>query len=397
MLGQSRSARLLLSTVMACLGAADAQNQHLAHHYQHGPVLESPVGFHVFLRKPVDKLIYNLGERIELEAACTSDIAGQYSSECHAELDILPVDAGAIVTVDPIDTQWIEPTLCPGGIIGMCGSFIIPPDAPLASTANWISISPKKHLPVTPGRFSARASVSGFDRTTDQIVKAISPPVEVEIVNDELWSAHVFEQAVNASLPNGYDLVSLFPDVETMRWLLSSQKFSGYGYPAAENNKIRMIEMYPDRAAMAALLTDQLQNEMGRDSISEEIDEILAMQFAAEEPELYQQVTTNSMLSSEQIEQVRQWLLPRRRGLLLLVGKSLKQNFASQKLLDPEDPDMDELESKAETLVGLSITRCPGETEGVLTAGELKQFMQQAQLSPRFIANQLARFQEKKQ
>jgi hypothetical protein len=397
MLRQTRSARLLLSTLAACLGAAAAQNQNLAHHYPHGPVLENPVGFHVFLRKPIDKLIYNLGERIELEAACTSDTAGQYSSECHAELDILPVDAGAMLTVDPIDTQWIEPILCPGGIIGNCGSFFFPPDAPLASTANWITVWPKKHLPVTPGRFSARASVLGFDRTTDQTIKSMSPSIEVEVVGNQLWSAQVFERAVNASRPNGYDLVSLFPDVETMRWLLSGQKFRAYGYPAAENDKIRMIEMYPDRAAMAALLTDQLQNEPDGDSIGEEINEILAMRLAAEEPELYDQVTSNFTLSADQTEQVRRWLLPRRRALLLLAGKSLTQNFASQKLLDPEDPDMDELESKAETLVGLSITRCPGETEGVLTARELKQFMQRARLSPRFIANQLTRFQEKKQ
>jgi hypothetical protein len=391
-----RSVRFLLTVVMACSGFATAQSLPPNRHLPHGPVNESPTGFHVLLRKPRDRTAYKLGEKVELEVACISDIVGQYSSECHAELDLASVDVGAMLTVDAIQTDWVGGVLCPGRTMGTCGSFILPPDRPVGNDISWTPVWPKKHFPVTAGKFSVTASVSGFDRATDQVIRATSPPVDVEVVDEQLWREQTFERAVNASA-EGYDLISLFPDVEAMRWLLSNQGFMAYGYPAAEDSKVNLIEVFPDRAAMASLLSDQLQNEMNGEAISLEIDEVLAMRLAAEEPTLYEKVTVNNnllpsySLSPDEFEQLRRWLLPRRRALLLEVGKSMKNDYAYQKELDPTDPYMDDLESKAEALVNLSISHCPDQKQSALKGRELEHFMLQAGLNSKFIAKELAR------
>jgi hypothetical protein len=79
---------------------------------------------------------------------------------------------------------------------------------------------------MTAGRFSIKASVSGFDRETHQLIVATSPTIEVQAVYRE-WRAKVIGHAKELSRqsPEAYELVPLFPDMETMRWRLAEQGF----------------------------------------------------------------------------------------------------------------------------------------------------------------------------
>ena len=64
---------------------------------------------------------------------------------------------------------------------------------------------------------------------------------------------------------------------------------------------------------------------------------------------------------------------------------------------DSDDgPDLDDLTSKAEVLVELSIPLCPSEHAGVLTKRELKSFMLRTGFDPEFVTEQLAKVSVRK-
>jgi hypothetical protein len=150
------------------------------------------------------------------------DFVGQYSSDRNPEFQVVPLDAGARVAPDPIETAWINEVLCPGFFVS-CGVRNESPDQPVGTDARWQQISLEKHYPMTAGRFSI--SVSGFDRETHHLIVATSPTIEVQVVDDREWRAKVMGHAKELSRqsPEAYELVSLFPDMETMRWLLAEQ------------------------------------------------------------------------------------------------------------------------------------------------------------------------------
>jgi hypothetical protein len=381
--------------IALCLGfwTSLAAQDSLPSHHGDDPKLDPP-GFQLLLRTPQENLSYKLGEKLELQYACVSEIPGQYFADCSPEIDLVPLDYRAKTAVDLIETTWIDDVLCPGALV-TCGATSMLPYYPVGTDPRWQSITIEKHYPMSAGRFTIVAFVWGTERQIGEF-RATSVPIQIVVNDDAEWRAHLLQSAQQLSQddPDAYELVSSFPDIGTMDWLVTAQGFQDTGLNYVSLQAKPAIEMHPDRGAMAELLRGRLQSELDGDSIRDEIRDILAMNVAAEKPHLYDRARKYK-LSVEEKRQMRRWLLPLRRQLLLEVGESLVKNSdALRHRIQDEDsddgPDMDDLTSKAEVLVELSIPLCPGEYSGVLTKPELRRFMLQAGFNPEFIIEQLA-------
>ncbi len=216
-------------------------------------------------------------------------------------------------------------------------------------------------------------------------------PVEVSVVDDPQWRAATLREAMQAvkaldslapaSAGNSeYAKVQNMPDLEVLHWLISE---NGYGWEA---------KVHPDRAAVAKFLREYLVTKVWDIHLKETVEAVLASELAAGSPKLYSRavvVGTIEELSRKDLRDLRSWLLPRYRRLMLEVARSMVTTHKQA----PGSYEDDNLEFKAEDLASLNVPECSN-TRNFLSESELRHFMREAGLSPKFITEQIAEMRE---
>jgi hypothetical protein len=185
-----------------------------------------------------------------------------------------------------------------------------------------------------------------------QVFTASSSPVEISVDDDRasrLATLREAMQAVKALDPFSapatafsaeYGKVQNMPDLEVLHWLISED---GYG-----NEEAR----HPDRAATAKFLHEYLDTKVGNNiRFKENVEAVLALELAAGSPKLYARaVAFQGALgepSRKDLRDLRVWLLPRYRRLMLEVAQSMVTTHKKT----PGSFEDDNLEFKAEDLV----------------------------------------------
>jgi len=354
-----------------------------------------PAGFHLLLRPEGGKTTYKLGEPINFEVSCYSDSPQRYASTCpdtddvSTELEVIAMDPTSKLALDPVETQWIGVTLCPSPQYladNLTGESKFPV---LGAEAHWRRMLLSEHYPLSAGQFRIRAATRGSTLPGNEGFTANSMPVEVTVVDDPEWRAATLREAMQAvkrldplapaSASNlEYAKVGFMPDTEALRWLISE---NGYTFEA---------RVYPDRATIAKLLRGYLDTKVGNDlSLRETIEAVLALELAVGSPPLYRRaVAFQGALgkpSSDDLRDLRAWLLPRYRQLLLEVARSMVTTHKRA----PGSYEDNNLELKAEDLVSVNVPEC-STTPNFLSESELRHSMRGAGLSSKFITGQIA-------
>lgn len=358
------------------------------------PTHFDPPGFHLYIRLEGGKTTYKLGEAIQLEVSCKSDFAQRYTSACGDNLvgtglEVDPLDANSKLPLDGVDTLWIGRTLCPTAQYqtdNLTGESQLPV---VGAEVRWRKLPLYDNYPMSAGRFRIRAVTRGASLTDGYIFTASSTPVEVTVVDDPQWRAATLREAMQAvkalgpSAPDSardaeYAKVRYFPDLDALHWSIS------------ELGWLAEWEGHPDRAAVARFLREYLYAKVGNTSFKELVDDVLALELAAGSPKLYARaVAFEGALgepSPRDLRDLRAWLLPRYRRLLLEIARSMITTHKRH-------PD-EYLESAAEDLVSLSVPECP-DTRNFLSESELRHFMRDAGLSLEFITEQIAKMRKK--
>jgi hypothetical protein len=174
------------------------------------------------------------------------------------------------------------------------------------------------------------------------------------------------------------------PDLEVLHWLISED-----GY---DND----VGRHPNRAASAKFVHEYLDTKVGNNiRLKENIEAVLALELAAGSPKLYSRaVAFQGALgepSRKDLRDLRSWLLPRYRQLMLEVGRSMVTTHKNA----PGSFEDDNLEFKAEDLVSLNVPECSN-TQNFLSESELRLFMRDAGLSSTFITEQIGEMRKRR-
>jgi hypothetical protein len=357
-----------------------------------------PQGFHILLRLESGKTTYKLGEPIFLEVSCFSDRPQQFISFCgddahgpNVAAGVVGLDAKAKVALDRVETNWIGMALCPAAqyeIDNLIGDPIGKGLLDVNVEGRWMKLTLSDHYPMSAGRFRINVSTEGALLPRGSLFFATSMPVEINVVDDPQWRAATLREAIETvknldpSAPDSarnaaYEKVQYMPDREAMHWLISEK---GYLSP---------WETYPDRAAAAKFLREYLEANSGDIYLKEPVEAVLALELAADSPGLYERaVALQGALgepSRRDLRDLRAWLLPHYRQLMLELARSMVTNHKQ----DPSRDEENSLEDKAEGLIKINVPECFG-TPNFLSERELQQDMQEAGLSSEFITAQLA-------
>jgi len=372
----------------------------------------APPGFHLLLRLQGDKDRYKLGEPVQVEIGCYSDVPEQYRAACAggaddtvatlATLEVTPVDLGAKLAVDPVETRWIMRTLCRYSQTlfdreKASGSY-----PAVTGNIHWRSVTLTRHFPMSVGRFQVLAVTHGLRFTTlhagqaarGEAFAASSAPVVISVVDDQQWRAAVIRQTMDAlakprstfseaAFESELARIRYMPDLEVLQWMVSE-----FGYAGIAVN-------HPDRARVAKLVRQYLNDNIDGDSdhFKRTVHEALALELASDSPALYARaVRFQDVLGDPprgDVVDLRAWLLPRYRRLMLDVGKSMA---TMQKCRFGSTDDSD-LEAKAEDLVRLNVPDCR-KARLFLSEKELRGLMRNGCLSPKFIDEQMTNMRE---
>lgn len=349
-----------------------------------------PPGFHLYIRLEGGKTTYKLGEAIHLEVSCKSDFPQRYTSACGDDLRATDVYADAVdakgkLTLDGVETLWIGRTLCPYAqypIDNLTGENTLPV---VGAEVRWRKAALSDNYPMSAGKFRIRAVTRGANLAGGGIFTASSTPVEVTVVDDPEWRAATLREAMQAvkalgpSAPDSardaeYAKVRYFPDLEALHWSIS------------ELGWLSEWEHHPNCAAVARFLREYLDVKVGNTDLKELVEDVLALELAAGSPKLYARaVAFQGALgepSPKDLRDLRAWLLPRYRRLMLEIARSMVTRHK-------RDPD-EYLEYTAHDLVRINVPECP-ETRNFLSENELRRFMREAGLSSKFMTEQIAK------
>jgi hypothetical protein len=368
---------------------------------QNEPVT-GPPGFHLLLRPEGGKTSYKLGEPIILEVACYSDLPQRYDSYSAScwnrdsnelalnDAEVVPLDANSKIPVDPVQTLWIGRTLCPSTQYPLVDDTPANAQILVGTEARWQKMTLTEHYPMSGGHFRIRVSIWGQFGFT-----ASSMPVEINVVDDPQERAATLRGAIEATkaldpfstpataFAAEYGKVEYFPDLESIHWLISDD---GYEYGAATR--------YPDRAATAKFVREYLDTKVSNDiRLKENVEAALALELAATSPKLYARALRFQGALGEpsrrDLRDLRAWLLPRYRQLLVEIARSMVTIHKQA----PGSFEDENLELKAEELVSVNVPECTN-TPNFLSEGELRHFMHEAGLSPEFITEQMAEMRQ---
>jgi hypothetical protein len=314
---------------------------------------------------------------------------------------VVALDANSKLAVDPVETRWIGRTLCPSP------QYPFGDDTPTTADKlavifvgpepRWQKMTLREHYPMSGGRFRIRVSTRGRLLPEKQEFTASSLPVEISVVDDPQERAATLRGAIEASkaldpfsapataFAAQYGKVEYFPDLESIHWLISED---GYGYGAAAR--------HPDRAAMAKFLREYLNTKVSNNvRLKENVEAALALELAVGAPKLYARAVhfqgAQGKPSPNDLRDLRAWLLPRYRRLMLAVAQSMVTTHKQA----PGSFEDDNLEFKAEELVDLNL-RERSNTPNFLSERELRHYMQEAGMSTKFIAEQIAEMRKAK-
>jgi hypothetical protein len=360
-----------------------------------------PPGFHLLLRSEGGKTNYKLGDAINLEVSCYSDLPERYTSPCVQDTDpwlrdadVIALDPKSKLALDPVETRWITRTLCPSvqyvndDTPGEAGNVRLPV---VGREVHWRMVTLSEHYPMSGGRFRIRIATRGAMLPESQVFTASSSSVEISVEDDRMSRLATLREAMQASkaldpfsapataYAAEYGKVEYFPDLEVLHWLISED-----GYD------INYVGRKPNRAAIAKFLHEYLDTKVGNNiSLKENVEAVLALELAAGSPKLYARaVAFQGPLgkpSRKDLRELRGWLLPRYRRLMLEIAQSMVTIHKQA----PGSYEDDNLEFKAENLVSLNVPGCSN-TQDFLSESELGHFMRDAGLSPTFISEQIA-------
>ena len=362
-----------------------------------------PPGFHLLLRPEGGKTTYKLGDPINLEVSCYSDLPQRYASPCAESTDpdpwltnaeVIPLDSKGKLALDPVQTHWIGRTLCPSSQSIIDDLSVVERLPVVAGEVHWRKVTLSEHYPMSGGRFRIRIVTRGAMLPEGQGFTVTSAPVEITVEDDRasrLATLREAMQAVKALDPFSdpatafnaeYGKVEYMPDLEVLHWLIS------------EDGTGNEEERHPDRAAIAKFLHEYVDTKVGNNiRLKENIEAVLALELAAGYPKLYARaIAFQGPLgepSRKDLRDLRAWLLPRYRRLMLEVAQSMVTTHKKT----PGSFEDDNLEFKAEDLVSLNVPECSN-TQNFLSESELQHFMRDAGLSSTFITEQIAEMRQ---
>jgi hypothetical protein len=388
----NRSAFRCIVAILMCVGLPGTAASQSAS-------VTDPPGFHLLLRPEGGKTNYKLGDPINLEVSCYSDLPERYSSPCVQDADpwlrdaeVIALDSKAKLALDAVETRWIDRTLCASAQytiddLGGVGEGRFPV---VAREVHWRMVTLSEHYPMSGGRFRIRIVTRGAMLPQALVFTASSSPVEISVEDDRMSRLATLREAMQAvkaldpfsapatAFSAEYGKVQNMPDLEVLHWLISED---GYG-----NEEAR----HPDRTATAKFLHEYLDTKVGNNIfLKENAEAVLALELAAGSPKLYARaVAFQGALgepSRKDLRDLRRWLLPRYRRLM----REIAQSMVTIHKHAPGSFEDDNLEFKAEDLVSLNVPECSN-TQNFLSESELWHFMRDAGLSSAFIKEQIA-------
>jgi hypothetical protein len=396
---RSRNNRIVfrcIAAILTCVGLPGiAASQ--------SPTVTDPPGFHLLLRPEGGKTNYKLGDSINLEVSCYSDLPERHTSPCVQDTnpwledaEVIALDPKAKLALDAVETRWIDRTLCPSAQyiiddLGASGEARLPV---VGREVHWRMVTLSEHYPMSGGRFRIRMVTRGAMLPEAQVFTASSSPVEISVDDDRASRLATLREAIQAvkaldpfsdpatAFSAEYGKVQNMPDLEVLHWLISED---GYG-----NEEAR----HPDRAATAKFLHEYVDTKVGNNIfLKENVEAVLALELAAGSPELYARaVAFQGALgepSRKDLRDLRRWLLPRYRRLMLEIARSMVTIHKQA----PGSFEDDNLEFKATDLVSLNVPDCSN-TQNFLSESELRRFMRDAGLSSTFITGQIAEMRQ---
>lgn len=373
---------------------------------QSAPVTDPP-GFHLLLRPEGGKSTYKVGDSINLEVSCYSDLPERYTSPCVqdtnpwlTDAEVTALDPKATLALDPVETRWIGRTLCPSAqnllndddTPGEAGRTRLPV---VGGEVRWRTVTLFAHYPTSGGRFRIRIATRGAILPEGRDFTASSAPLEISVEDDRASRLATLREAMQATkaldpfsdpataFAEEYGKVEYFPDLEVLQWLISED-----GYD------INYVGRKPNRVAIAKFLHEYLQTKVGNDiRLKENVEAVLALELAAGSPKLYVRAVAFQDAfgepSRKDVRDLRNWLLPRYRRLMLEIAQSMVTTHKQA----PGSFEDDNLEFKAEDLVDLNVSQCSW-TRNFLSENELRHFMREAGLSSTFISEQMTHMRE---
>jgi hypothetical protein len=259
-----------------------------------------PPGFHLLLRPEGSKTTYKLGEPIILEVSCYSDLPQRYTSPCVESTDpwltdaeVIALDPKAKLALDPVETRWIDMTLCPSAQYDMTGDTGPPVvgggSLPVVGgEVHWRMVTLFAHYPMSGGRFRIRAVTRGATLPEGQVFTARSIPLEISVEDDRTSRLATLRKAMQAvkaldaftapgtAFSDEYERVEYMPDLEVLHWLISED-----GYDIN-------VGRHPDREAIAKFVHEYLDTKVGNDiQLKENVESVLALELATGSPKLY--------------------------------------------------------------------------------------------------------------
>ena len=390
--GNNRIAFECIAAILTCAGLPGIAACQSA-------TVTDPPGFHLLLRPEGGKTNYKLGDAINLEVSCYSDLSERYISLCVHHTDPwlgdaegIALDSKAKMALDAVETRWIDRTLCPSAqyITDDLGGVAEARLPIIRGEVCWRIVTLSEHYPMSGGRFRIRIVTRGAMLPEAQVFTASSNPVEISVEDDRMSRLATLREAMQAvkaldpftapgtAFGAEYEKVEYMPDLEVLHWLISED---GYG-----NEEAR----HPNRAAIAKFLREYLDTKVGNNiRFKENVEAVLALELAAGSPKLYARaVAFQGALgkpSRKDLRDLRSWLLPRYRRLMLEIAQSMVTIHRQA----PGSFEDDNLEFKAEDLVSLNVPECSN-NQNFLSESELGHFMRDAGLSSIFISEQIA-------
>jgi hypothetical protein len=165
-----------------------------------------PPGFHLLLRPEGGKTTYKLGDAINLEVSCYSDLPQRYTSLCGedtgpwlTDAEVLGLDSKAQLALDPVETRWIATTLCPSeqyAVDDLLGGERLPA---VGGEVHWRTVTLSEHYPVSGGRFRIRIVTRGATLRDAQAFIARSVPLEISVEEDRASRLATLREAMQAS------------------------------------------------------------------------------------------------------------------------------------------------------------------------------------------------------
>ena len=366
---------------------------------QENQSLPEPGGFHLLLRLAGDKKNYKLGELIQVEAGCYADEAQRYLSSCAAPadnpplnwigLEVTPVGEGARIAADQVETHWIERAFCASKVENIDFPNY-PAHPPVGKEMQWQKMTVTEHYPMSAGHFQIRA-LTWMGSGPPIIVR--SAPVEINVIDDPRWRAALFREVQDkfANMTSGSEIavneelskLTYLPDPEVFRWLVLKA-----------DRPYWADDYYPDRAFVAKVLREYLnENAEDYDGVNRIVHTVLASELAAESPSLYKRASVFGDAlgnpSPRDLRDLRAWLVPRYRRIMLDLADSMVANY-NRGARNDERTDLEyTIQKRAEALVRLNVPEC-GFAKPFLSASELRRFMHDAGLSQQFINEQIS-------